>query len=159
MNSLLLFMSKEEFYPLAKNTRMIDYGFEIETCRAEVYVNKTASACIVFEEKRFAGELKLNSVTDIANFTDGRAYRFLIEYLNSNPNTTVYWSQIDGTTADWVIIRDAFITDIDEISAIVEQSRKNEKYLLINTDGKISTPVLMKDYSSFMSEYTGTMVM
>ena len=83
----------------------------------------------------------------IVNAISNEAYDYLIKELNNHDNVTVFWSQVYGTTSNYIIVYDNFgedcLYDIDYLYELFKQEN-NYKYRYIK-NGKIHkiTPEMM----------------
>ena len=124
----------EEFYPF--------YSY-YERC--QTFINPEKNICLVFCQIRDETEIVedgwLDESCDVIDFTFGDNYNNLVKYIESHNNFTVYWTQVAGTTADYVIIEDCYIyngsvLEFDKkIKDIISTATKNDcggyKYTII----------------------------
>lgn len=85
-----------------------------ENNREAVYVNKEHKQSIIFHEYRYKGEEKLKDISTMPNYISESAYDYICKILNSTDNVTVLWSQIYGTTSDYTIIYNNYLTNEEE---------------------------------------------
>ena len=63
-------------------------------------------------------EVPEDIVASISNSIRDDAYDYLINILNSSKNTVVYWSQVEGTTSDYIIYYDIEIPEVIDYNSI-----------------------------------------
>lgn len=77
-----------------------------ETTLTETYYDEENNNTIILKEYRYEDEEFLDDVRDIVNSIKEEPYDFVIDYLNKFKGVTVIWSQVWGTTSDYIICTD-----------------------------------------------------
>lgn len=76
----------------------------------EVYCNSDNKVTLIFEQFRYDEEERFDESCEILNCITTKAYEPLIDYVNTTQNVTIYISQIYGTTADYTIYPNTYLT-------------------------------------------------
>lgn len=97
-----------------------DEGYE-ENNREVVVVNKEHRQSIIFHEYRSDNEEKLKDVCFIPDYISSEAYDYVCKVLNDNDNITVFWSQVYGTTSDYIIIYNKYFTNGEQCRKYLEE--------------------------------------
>ena len=63
-------------------------------------------------------EIPKDIVASISNSIRNSAFDYLINVLNNSKNTVVYWSQVEGTTSDYIIYYDIKIPEVTDYNSI-----------------------------------------
>ena len=63
-------------------------------------------------------EIPKDIVASISNSIRNSAFDYLINVLNNSKNTVVYWSQVEGTTSDYIIYYDIEIPEVIDYESI-----------------------------------------
>ena len=63
-------------------------------------------------------EIPKDIVASISDSIRDSAYNYLINTLNNSKNTVVYWSQVEGTTSDYIIYYDIKIPEVIDYNSI-----------------------------------------
>ncbi len=63
-------------------------------------------------------EVPKDIVASISNSIRNSAFDYLINVLNNSKNTVVYWSQVEGTTSDYIIYYDIEIPEVIDYESI-----------------------------------------
>jgi hypothetical protein len=75
--------------------------------RFAVYKNKDNNNAIIFSYD------KTCDIDSVCGAIRDKAYDYLINELNTNNNLLIYWTQVEGTTSDYIIFYDV---DNDDLS-------------------------------------------
>lgn len=112
-----------------KNYEYIDNDIS-ENCedRIKIIYNQYHRQSIIFCEYRFEGEKHLNDVADIPNYISSNAYDYICNVLNNNDDITVFWSQVYGTTSDYVIIYNNYFTSFEEYKSYISNNLNFTNY-------------------------------
>ena len=106
-----------------------------ENNREAIFINKIHNQSIVFHEYRYENEEKLGHVSEIPDYISDSAYNYICNILNNNDNITIFWSQVYGTTSDYVIIYGHYFTNGKQCREYINNyADKNYKYLEIKND-------------------------
>lgn len=107
--------------------RDLNYGlyysgaYEHENTYLTFYYNSESNNLILFDTSD-CDEITVESICN-ATVSKG-SYEYLIDVLNTNKNVLVYWSQVEGTTSDYIIYYDsdneALIDEEIDISKALE---------------------------------------
>ena len=94
--------------------------------RFAVYRNTDNNNTIIFSYD------KTCDIDSVCGAIRDTAYDYLINELNTNDNLLIYWTQVEGTTSDYIIFYDV---DHDDLSLSIAQNLTGE-YMnsLINDD-------------------------
>ena len=94
-------------------------GYFIETETYEIYRDKINNNVIVYSYSSFEEEEIPKDITkSISNSIRNDAFDYLINVLNNSKNTVVYWSQVEGTTSDYIIYYDIEIPEVIDYNSI-----------------------------------------
>ena len=63
-------------------------------------------------------EIPKDIVASISNSIRNDAFDYLINTLNNSKNTVIYWSQVEGTTSDYIIYYDIEIPEVIDYESI-----------------------------------------
>ena len=63
-------------------------------------------------------EIPTDITKSISNSIRNDAFDYLINVLNNSKNTVVYWSQVEGTTSDYIIYYDIEIPEVIDYESI-----------------------------------------
>lgn len=100
-----------------------------ETTLTETYYDEENNNTIILKEYRYEDEEFLDDVRDIVNSITEEPYDFVIDYLNKFKGVTVIWSQVWGTTSDYIICTDC---DAKEGEYLLRKQGLSCKYTVIN---------------------------
>ena len=65
-------------------------------------------------------EIPTDITKSISNSICNSAFDYLINVLNNSKNTVVYWSQVEGTTSDYIIYYDIEIPEVIDYNSIYD---------------------------------------
>lgn len=65
-------------------------------------------------------EIPKDIVASISDSIRDSAYNYLINTLNNSKNTVVYWSQVEGTTSDYIIYYNIEIPEVIDYNSIYD---------------------------------------
>ena len=92
------------------------------------YFNEENNNSIMFSEYRYEDEEHLSDVSLIPNYISESAYNYICNVLNNNKNITVVWSQVYGTTSDYIIIYDNIdIKSKKEVDEYIKNAKMQSK--------------------------------
>ena len=92
-----------------------------ETETYEIYQDKINNNVIVYSYSSFEEEEIPKDITkSISNSICNSAFDYLINVLNNSKNKVVYWSQVDGTTSDYIIYYDIEIPEVIDYNSIYD---------------------------------------
>ena len=112
-----------------------------------IYIDDIKNNMLYLMQIRYEDEERDN-MSIVVNAISDEAYDYLINELNNNDNITVFWSQIYGTTSDYIIVYDKFgedcLYDVDFLYDLFKQGC-GYKYRYVK-NGKIHkiTPEMMR---------------
>lgn len=111
-----------------------------------IYKDIINNNTLILTQNRYEDE-EVQDIDIVVNAISNEAYDYLIKELNKNCNVTVFWSQVYGTTSDYVIVYDRFGEDcLYDEKYLHELFKKNNcyKYRYVK-NGKIYriTPEMM----------------
>ena len=92
-----------------------------ETETYEIYQDKINNNVIVYSYSSFEEEEIPKDITkSISNSICNSAFDYLINVLNNSKNKVVYWSQVEGTTSDYIIYYDIEIPEVIDYNSIYD---------------------------------------
>ena len=108
----------------------------LESINAEIYVNTDKNIAIICEQIRTEDEEWFDESSEVINCINKNAYNKLIEYINKSKNITVYISQVYGTTSDYIIYPNIYITSYKEFDESISTKKDgiSYKYLIFNNN-------------------------
>ena len=115
-----------------------DYPINATTFIA-TYYDRINNNTLHLEEIRYECE-KCEDIDVVVNAISNEAYMYLMNELSSHKNVTVFWSQVYGTTSDYVIVYDIYGKDCLYDENYLKEIMKKEigyKYRFVK-NGKIN---------------------
>ena len=107
--------------------------------RYHIYYNKERNT-IIFAVNYCPTE----KIDDVFNRISVKAYRELIDYMNTNDNLIIYWTKVEGTTSDYTIYCDCNyaedwnIIDLNEYLWCLREGESNSFKYNIVKDGELT---------------------
>jgi len=99
--------------------RNLNYELDLFNSKKQfaVYRNTDNNNAIIFSYD------KTCDIDSVCGAIRDKAYNYLINELNTDNNLLVYWTQVEGTTSDYVIFYDV---DYDDLSLSISQNMTGE---------------------------------
>ena len=98
------------------------------------YHDEKRNNTLYLSEIRYEGE-EIEDISIVVNAISNEAYLYLINVLNTNENVSVHWSQVYGTTSDFL---DFFglstINDLPKIDFEAKESEEKDLFTSIYKD-------------------------
>lgn len=109
---------------------------DCEHSRVSVYTNSIRNVSIICEQFRFDDEEWLDDTSEIINLIDEEVFDELVRYINAHDKITIYISQVYGTTSDYIIYPNMFITSYKEFDESISTKKDgiSYKYLIFNNN-------------------------
>lgn len=111
-----------------------------------VYRDSIKNNTLILTQIRYEDE-EAEDMNVVIDAISNEAYNYLMKELNNNNNVTVFWSQVYGTTSDYIIVYDKFgencLYDMDYLKELFKKE-SCYKYRYVK-NGKIHkiTPEMM----------------
>ena len=91
----------------------------IQTETYAIFQEKINNNIIIYSYYSYDDEeVPKDIVASISNSIRNSAFDYLINVLNNSKNTVVYWSQVEGTTSDYIIYYDIKIPEVIDYNSI-----------------------------------------
>ena len=117
----------------------LNYGLKlVKKDRYHIYYNKKRNVAI-FAVNYCPSE----KISDVFNGISEKAYKCLIDFMNTNNDLIIYWTKTEGTTSDYTIYCDCNydgdwnIIDLDEYLWCLRDGENNSYKYNIVKDGEM----------------------